>query len=151
MSLSSAQKRTIVIGQETFIKSFKIVQVQHFTKETNNTFMLTENNTNEIMLDNEMVPLHPTINLRKTTVMEFMLEHYIAGDGLALFTYIFTPIKGVMEVLVDKDHLLKARDCLEQIWQDIRFYANDTTIEKILYPIVIEDTSMRDYIPWKPF
>ena len=53
MSLSSAQKRTIIIGQEKFIKEYKILQIPHFTSAVTETFMHTVEDTNAIMIDAE--------------------------------------------------------------------------------------------------
>ena len=151
LSLSTGQKRTIILEQEKFIKNHKIFTID---KINTSAQLLPMHSVEDNIIDPSDIPnitKETNMDLQSATILDFLIHHYKAGDGKRLFTYVFTPIADKIEVVVSKDHVIEAKHCLETIHIDLQYFCNTATIEQTFDAITIQETSLQHYSPWKPY
>ena len=152
LSLSVGQKRTIIIEQENFLKAHKLLTIHNIN--TNAALQVPMHSTeagDTEMVETSAIILETKMELKTTTIVDFLTNHYKAGDGTNLFTYVYTPIAGKIEVVVTKAHWVEAKHCIETINSDLMYYCNIATREQVFDSIKIQETSLTTYIPWQPY
>ena len=151
VTLTAAQKRTIVITQEKFIQNHRSVMINLFTQDANATPLYSDDDILGNMDDNlEQNTIFENMDLRHTTVHTFIANHYKAGDGTPLFCYVYNVIGDTIEALVRRAYHAEAKECILNIHKDLMYYSNQTTKEKIFHPSLL-NINMDGYTPWKPF
>ena len=96
LSLTNDQKRTIVNKQEEFIQNYKVLIFHQIKDDALITPMWVANyeDKNMEMIDtykDQSVLEHTTVDLETTTIQTILTNHYIAGDGTPLFSFVYQP------------------------------------------------------------
>ena len=158
MSLSSEQKRTIVMDQRAFQQDFKTFCQRNFTKHAKDTVMFSSPTNDDERMDHEELSeeedtfeRETPVDLTKTNVVDFIQEHYKTSTGKNLFTYVHQPIECTIEVILPSEYFIKAQECMKQMQKDIQYYSNSRTQNLIFQQDNIQTSNLASYKPWKPF
>jgi hypothetical protein len=174
-SLQNSQKTTILQLQNQFLTEYRSLLITGFhPSDTGNNTMwdddldiietvntngnstgnwtFTDNNDDELMHDESIEDrFYNGMNLKSTTITEFIQKSFISGDDTPVFAHVYEPILGTREVLVEKHHLPEAIDLIKLIKFDIcRIMNHKAIISSIThYDDIILGTTIHE--PWKSF
>ena len=150
VTLTAAQKRTIVITQDQFIQNHKSLLIPMFTPEVNITPLVSDDDF-DIEID-DIQTQQTTVSdmdLTTTTTLTFIANHYKAGDGSPLFSFVYSAVGDTIETLVRRAYYAEAKECAQHIHTDLLFYSNQNTKDTIFHPLILTK-NMNGYIPWQP-
>ena len=150
VTLTSAQKPTIVSTQDQFTQNHKSIMIKSFTSEANTIPLMTATEEEIDMTDTTINTTFENMDLTTTTVLTFMACHYKAGDGTPLFSYVYSAIEDSIEVLVRRAYYAEAKECVLHLHKDLRHFSNPTSQTKNFHESVL-NTNMVGYIPWQLF
>jgi hypothetical protein len=114
----------------------------HFTDD------IEENDMNDESIEDRF---HNGMNLKTTTITDFIQHSFQSGDNTHVFAHVYQPILGTREVLVQKHHIPEALDLIKLIKFDLCRTMNHKAIIDGFnnYEDIILGTTTHD--PWKPF
>ena len=150
VTLTAAQKRTIVITQDQFIQNHKSLLIPMFTPEVNITPLVSDDDF-DIEIDDIQTQQTTVSDMDLTTIttLTFIANHYKAGDGSPLFSFVYSAVGDTIETLVRRAYYAEAKECAQHIHTDLLFYSNQNTKDTIFHPLILTK-NMNGYIPWQP-
>ena len=151
MSLVPDKRRTIVAQQERFIQNHKILMIHDINTLAQDTMMHSYESADISMVPEEPKPFVDGIDLDKTTVTEFIISHYKAGDGTKLFQFAYPPVNGTIEILVQRTNLIEARECVDTIHTDLQYYSNERTRKLVFDETLLSPSQLQGYYPRTPY
>ena len=150
VTLTAAQKRTIVITQDKFIQNHKSLLINMFTPEVNITPLVSDDDFDIEIDDTQTQPTNVSeMDLTTTTALTFIANHYKAGDGSPLFSFVYSAVGDTIETLVRRAYYAEAKECAQNIHTDLLFYSNQNTKDVIFHPSILSK-NMNGYTPWQP-
>jgi hypothetical protein len=81
-------------------------------------------------------------------VRGFLLQHYKTWNGQQLFKKIHREASGVIEVLVTEERSREARQCVEQIQQDLSCHMSKAAREASFDDYNLLQNRVDTHIPW---
>jgi hypothetical protein len=117
MSLSKNQKRHFIQTETIFQQKHYSLLIKNVRPGIDDVTMQYSGTMNE---RGQVVTAKQALTQdKKQTVREFLLDHYRTWDGQQLFKTVHKEASGVIEVLVTEARFIEAKQCIEQIRQDM--------------------------------
>ena len=154
-TLTTEQKRTVVVTQENFNQGYRSAVVPLFTNAVNTmplySYAVEATDAETTTMDEDPSNHHDHMDLSTTTAISFLQNHYKAGDGSLLFTHVYKAIGGKIEIVIRKAYFDEAQECLKTVHQDIMYYSNRNTKHNIFQLAALDEADMSEYKPWQPY
>lgn len=129
------------------------LEIEEVLDESNNIIRYKFTESYDQSMQDECIEsrFYQDINLKTTTVNEFIQQAFISGDTTPVFGHVFDTLYGTKEVLVPVHHIAEAIDLIKVIKYELSRIMNNQAMEQT-FNIQADQLLMeaQDVDPWEP-